>query len=113
MKSLVNILEIPLILTRIQSDTKTVLGQSWIMDDSFIPDNLLATKLIEVDEMMRLIVRFSPLPIGQSHPLEPILALIEKGSVIQLEGLLAIHLDLLTVEKVLQFTSSIKQHFLH
>ncbi len=111
MKSLVNILEIPLILTRIQSDTKTVLGQSWIMDDSFIPDNLLATKLIEVDEMMRLIVRFSPLPIGQSHPLEPILALIEKGSVIQLEGLLAIQLDLLTVEKVLQFTSSIKQDF--
>jgi DNA mismatch repair protein MutS2 len=111
MKSLVNILEIPLILTRIQSDTKTVLGQTWIMDESFIPENLLSTKLIEVDEMMRLMVRFSGLPIGQSHHLEPILALIEKGSVISLEGLLAIYLDLLTVEKVLQFTTSIKQDF--
>ncbi len=111
MKSLVNILEIPLILTRIQSDTKTVLGQSWIMDETFIPEHLLSTKLIEVDEMMRLMVRFSPLPIGQSHDLEPILSLIEKGSVIQLEGLLAIYLDLLTVEKVLQFTASIKPDF--
>ncbi len=111
MKSLVNILEIPLILARIQSDTKTVLGQTWILDETFIPEPDLSTKLIEVDEMMRLIVRFSPLPIGQSHPLEPILGLIEKGSVIQLEGLLAIHLDLLTVEKVLQFAASIKQDF--
>ena len=111
MKSLVNILEIPLILNRIQSDTKTVLGQTWIMDESFIPENILSTKLIEVDEMMQLMVRFSPLPIGQSHHLEPILGLIEKGSVISLEGLLAIHLDLLTVEKVLQFTTSIKQDF--
>ena len=111
MKSLVNILEIPLILTRIQSDTKTVLGQKWMMDENFIPETLLPTKLTEVDEMMQLMVRFSALPIGQSHHLEPILALIEKGSVISLEGLLAIHLDLLTVEKVLQFTSSIKQDF--
>ena len=111
MKSLVNILEIPLILSAIQSDTKTVLGQTWIMDESFIPETLLSTKLIEVDEMMRLIIRFSALPIGQSHHLEPILALIEKGSVISLEGLLAIYLDLLTVEKVLQFTTSIKQEF--
>ena len=111
MKSLVNILEIPLILTRIQADTKTVLGQTWIMDESFIPENILSTKLIEVDEMMRLMVRFSPLPIGQSHHLEPILALIEKGSVISLEGLLAIDLDLLTVEKVLQFITTIKQDF--
>ena len=111
MKSLVNILEIPLILTRIQSDTKTVLGQSWVMDENFISENLLSTKLIEVDEMMRLIVRFSPLPIGHSHHLEPMLALIEKGSVIQLEGLLAIYLDLTTVEKVLQFTATIKQDF--
>jgi DNA mismatch repair protein MutS2 len=111
MKSLVNILEIPLILTRIQTDTKTVLGQQWIMNDTFIPEANLSTKLIEVDEMMRLMVRFSPLPIGQSHDLALILALIEKGSVINLEGLLAIQLDLVTVEKVLQFVGSLKQDF--
>ena len=111
MKTLVNLLEIPLILDRIKSDTKTVLGQRWILNHTFFSEHELASKLIEVDEMMRLIVRFSPLPIGQSHDLEPILSLIEKGSVMTLEGLLSVQLDLQTTEKIYQFVHGLKPEF--
>ncbi len=111
MKTLVNILEIPLILDRIKSDTKTVLGQRWILRHDFIFEQDLPTKLTEVDEMMRLIVRYSPLPIGQSHDLDPMLSLIEKGSVITLEGLLSVQLDLDTTEKIHQFVQTLKPEF--
>ncbi len=111
MKTLVNILEIPLILDRIKSDTKTVLGQRWILSHEFMFEQDLPTKLTEVDEMMRLIVRYAPLPIGQSHDLDPMLSLIEKGSVITLEGLLSVQLDVDTTEKIHQFVQTLKPEF--
>jgi DNA mismatch repair protein MutS2 len=111
MKSLEHILEIPLILQRIQAYSKTVLGQKWILETSFIPEIYLPQKAKEVSEMMNLIVRFAPLPISQSHDLEPILAAVEKGSVMHIEGLLAIMLDLTTIEKVFNFVGTIKPDF--
>lgn len=111
MKSLQTILEIPLILERIRPFAKTVLGQQWILQDTFIPEQELPKKSQEVEEMMRLMVRFAPLPIGHSHDLTVIIDLLEKGSVVTIEGLLAIHLDLLTIEKVFAFITTIKPDF--
>lgn len=111
MKSLVDILEIPLILARIQGYAKTTIGKHDVVDANFIEEVNLPQKAKEVDDMMRLMQRFAPLPIGQSHDLHPILSLIEKGSVITIEGLLAISLDLQTVEKVLAFVQTIKPDF--
>ncbi len=111
MKSLVSILEIPLILERIKGYTKTSLGQRWILDQTFISESELTLKGNQVDEMMRLMTRFSGLPIHASHDLETSLSLIEKGSVITLEALIAIQLDLHTIQRVLDFVSSIKPEF--
>ncbi len=111
MKSLVSILEIPLILERIKGYTKTSLGQRWILDQTFISESELTLKGNQVDEMMRLMTRFSFLPIHASHDLETSLSLIEKGSVITLEALIAIQLDLHTIQRVLDFVSSIKPEF--
>ncbi|MFZ9703966.1 MAG: endonuclease MutS2, partial [Bacilli bacterium] len=111
MKSLVDILEIPLILSRIQGYAKTTIGKQDVIDTTFLEENLLTQKAKEVDDMMRLMQRFAPLPIGQSHDLHPIISLIEKGSVITIEGLLAISLDLQTVEKILAFVQTIKPDF--
>ncbi|MEY3431950.1 MAG: hypothetical protein RIS53_848 [Bacillota bacterium] len=111
MKTLVSILEIPLILERIKGYTKTSLGQQWILDQSFILESELTLKGNQVDEMMRLITRFSALPIHGSHDLEENLSLIEKGSVITLEALIAIQLDLHTIQRVLDFVSGIKPEF--
>ncbi|MFZ9782432.1 MAG: hypothetical protein ACO3C8_04350 [Bacilli bacterium] len=84
MKSLVDILEIPLILSRIQGYAKTTIGKQDVIDTTFLEENLLTQKAKEVDDMMRLMQRFTPLPIGQSHDLHPIISLIEKGSVIRI-----------------------------
>jgi DNA mismatch repair protein MutS2 len=111
MKTVQAILEIPLILERIQPYAKTVLGQHWIMDDTFIPAEFLKQKAQEVEEMMRLIARYQVLPIVQSHDLTPLLGLLAKGSVIPLEGLGAIALDLLTIEKILSFVITLKPDF--
>ena len=111
MKSLVSILEIPLILERIKGYTKTSLGQRWILDQTFISESELTLKGNQVDEMMRLMTRFSGLPIHASHDLETSLSLIEKGSVITLEALIAIQLDLHTIQRVFDFVSSIKPEF--
>jgi len=111
MKTLVSILEIPLILERIKRYTKTSLGQRWILDQSFIHESDLPLKGNQVDEMMRLMTRFSALPIHASQDLETNLSLIEKGSVITLEALIAIQLDLHTIQRILDFVSSIKPEF--
>ena len=111
MKTLVSILEIPLILERIKGFSKTILGQRWILDQTFISESELPLKGNQVDEMMRLMTRFAALPIHASQDLETSLSLIEKGSVITLEALIAIQLDLHTIQRVLDFVSSIKPEF--
>jgi len=111
MKTLVSILEIPLILERLKGYTLTTLGQRWIVDETFIHESELPLKGHQVDEMMRLMTRFSALPIHGSHDLENSLLLIEKGSVISLEALIAIQQDLITIQKILDFVSGIKPEF--
>ncbi|MFZ9139475.1 MAG: endonuclease MutS2 [Bacilli bacterium] len=111
MKTLVSILEIPLILERIKGYTKTSLGQRWIVDQTFILESELTMKGNQVDEMMRLMTRFSALPIQTSHDLDVHLASIEKGRVITLEALIAIQLDLNTIAKINEFVGTIKPEF--
>lgn len=111
MKTLVSILEIPLILERIKGYTKTSLGQRWIVDQTFILESELTIKGNQVDEMMRLMTRFSALPIQASHDLDVHLASIEKGRVITLEALIAIQLDLNTIAKINEFVGTIKPEF--
>lgn len=111
MKSLIDILEIPLILERIQTNTRTSLASKWILNSEFIPAIDLKEKSIEVEEMMNLKLRFGRLPIDQSHDLTTLIGLIEKGSIITIEGLVSIQLDLQTITLIFKFANSIKPDF--
>ncbi len=111
MKSLVDILEIPLILSRIQADCRTALGRQWILKTDFISFETLQIKNQEVDQMMSLMTRYSGLPILQSHDLGPVIDRLEKGSMIDIAGLLAIQLDLLTIQVVLEHIKPMQTNF--
>jgi DNA mismatch repair protein MutS2 len=108
MKSLVDILEIPLILNRIQSNCRTVIGKQLILHSDFIPFESIIEKNQEVDQMMTLISRYQVLPIGHSQDLNPLLDRLEKGSIIDISGLLAIQLDLQTIQHLLHHIKSIR-----
>ena len=111
MKPMTELLELPIIIDQIKGFSATQIGKKLLEDTSFIPEELLTTKLKEVDESLQILIRFGPFPVTQSFDLTQTFARLLKQSVLTIEEASAIALDLKTSEKIHDFFKTLKGTF--
>lgn len=108
MKTIQDIIELPLILERLSQFAMTPMGKEWTHKSSFFLRDELQDKLNEVDETMRMIARFGSWPIQPSQPLTPTLKAVEKGRMLHVDDLVYLKRDGLMIQALLTYSETLK-----